>query len=85
VAVGVWSNLWAGRVGVSEADGKVEVTLSDLPPGHYKVAVVKLQTCGQRDGQPTAVDCQRLSNVVEVTVTEYCEVNRVTDMEFWGP
>ena len=86
VAIGVWSDAWQGRVGISEADGKYEVPLSDLPPGHFKVAVVKLETCTQRDGQPTAIDCQRLSNVVTgVTVTEHCEVNRVTEIEFVGP
>jgi hypothetical protein len=86
VAVGVWSDSWKGRVGISEADGKYEVSLSDLPPGHYKVAVVKLQTCGQLDGRPTAVDCQFLSNIITgVTVTEFCDVNRVTDIDFYGP
>jgi len=85
VAVGVWGGAWGGRVSISEADGKYEVPLSDLPPGHYFVAVVRLETCGQRDGQPTAIDCQRLSNVLEVTVTEFCEVNRVTEVDFTGP
>jgi hypothetical protein len=86
VAVGVWSNTWQGRVGISEADGKYEVPLSDLPPGHYQVAVVKLDTCKIQNGQPTAVDCRRLSNVITgVTVTEFCDVNRVTEIEFRGP
>jgi hypothetical protein len=86
VAVGVWSNTWQGRVGVSEADGKYEVPLSDLPPGHYQVAVVKVDTCKVQNGQPTAVDCRRLSNVITgVTVTEFCDVNRVTEIEFRGP
>jgi hypothetical protein len=86
VAVGVWSDTWQGRVGISEADGKYEVPLSDLPPGHFQVAVVKLDTCVLQDGQPTAVNCKRLSNVVTgVTVTEFCDVNRVTEIEFRGP
>jgi hypothetical protein len=86
VAVGVWSNVWQGRVGISEADGKFEINLSDLPPGHFQVAVVKLQTCGQLDGQTTAKDCQFLSNIITgVTVTEFCDVNRVTEINFYGP
>jgi hypothetical protein len=86
VAIGVWSADWQGRVGISEADGKYEVPLSDQAPGHYNVAVVRLETCGQRDGLPTAVDCQRLSAVISgVTVTELCEVNRVTEIDFTGP
>lgn len=85
VSVGAWGAEWGGRIGISEADGKYEIPLSDLPPGHYFVAVVRLETCGQRDGQPTAIDCQRLSNVLEVTVTEFCEVNRVTEVDFNGP
>lgn len=86
VAVGVWSDVWQGRVGISEVDGKFEVNLSDLPPGHFKVAVVRLQTCGEMDGQTTAKNCQFLSNIITgVTVTEYCEVNRVTEIDFRGP
>jgi len=86
VAIGVWGDIWQGRVRVSEADGKFEVPLSDLSPGHYKVAVVKLETCSLRDGLPTAVDCQKLSNVITgVTFTEDCNVNRVTEIEFRGP
>jgi hypothetical protein len=85
VAVGVWSAAWEGRVTTSQPDGKYEITLSDVPVGHYWVAVVRLDTCGQRDGQPTAKDCQRRSNEVEITVTEDCNVNRVTEVEFTGP
>lgn len=86
VAVGVWSDAWDGRVSISELNGKYEVPLSDLPPGHYKVAVVKLETCTMRGDDPTARDCQRLSNVITgVTVTEDCNVNRVTEIEFRGP
>jgi hypothetical protein len=85
-AVGVWSDTWQGRVGVSEADGKYDVPLTDVPPGHFRVAVVKLDTCVLLDGQPTAVNCKRLSNVIsDVTVTEDCTVNRVTEIDFRGP
>jgi hypothetical protein len=86
VAVGVWSDTWQGRVGISEADGKYDVPLTDLPPGHFQVAVVKLDTCVVQNGQPTAINCKRLSNVISgVTVTEFCDVNRVTEIEFRGP
>ncbi len=69
----------------SEADGKYDLPLTDVPFGKYHVAVVRLETCSQRDGLPTAVDCQRLSAPVEVTVTEDCNVNRVTEVDFIGP
>lgn len=88
VAVGVWSDLWLGQVTVSEASGKYEVALTNLPPGKFKVAVVKLETCAQSVSGPTAVDCQRLSNVVEVTASENCTgvgANQVTEVEFRGP
>ena len=89
VAVGVWSDAWTGRVSVTEADGKFELTLSDLPRGTFKVAAVKLETCGLRDGQPTASDCQVISNVVgNVVTTQHCEgagANQVTEVEFRGP
>ena len=82
VAVGVWSGLWDGDVAVSQADGKYDIPLTNVPYGKYHVAVVNLDTCDQRDGRPTAVNCQRRSNVVDITVTEHCEVNRVTEVEF---
>jgi hypothetical protein len=85
VAIGVWSDLWDGEVRVSQADGKYDIPLTTVPYGKYHVAVVKLDTCEQRDGLPTAVNCQRRSNVVDITVTEFCEVNRVTEVEFRGP
>lgn len=56
-----------------------------MPFGSYEVAAVKLDTCAQQGGQATAVDCQRLSNVVKVTVTEDCKVNRVSEVDFSGP
>jgi hypothetical protein len=85
VAIGVWSNAWVGRVGISQADGKFDVPLTDLPPGGFSVAVVRLESCPQQDGQATAIDCQRLSNVLKITVTEDCNVNKVTEVEFSGP
>jgi hypothetical protein len=85
VAVGVWSPTWVGDVSVSQADGKYEVNLSSVPPGAYLVAVVKIDTCSQQDGRTTAVNCQRLSNIVEATKTEDPSVNRVTEVEFTGP
>ena len=88
VAVGVWSDLWAGAVSVSQADGKYDVNLTNLPAGTYQVAVVKLETCQQRDGLPTAVDCQRLSLPLGVTKTENCTgsgANQVSEVDFTGP
>jgi hypothetical protein len=85
IAVGVWSNLWVGSVTTAEADGKYELTLTGLPYGEYQVAVVKLDTCSQQDGAPIAVGCQLRSNVVKITVTEFCEVNRVSEVDFIGP
>ncbi|MGC9334630.1 MAG: hypothetical protein ACP5JJ_10810 [Anaerolineae bacterium] len=56
-----------------------------MPFGSYEVAAVRLDTCVQQGDQVAAVGCQRLSNVVKVTVTEDCEVNRVSEVEFSGP
>jgi hypothetical protein len=89
VAVGVWSDAWAGLVSTSEANGKFELTLTHLPPGTFKLAVVKPDTCSQQDGRPTANNCQFLSNIVDnVITTENCEgdgANQVTEVEFTGP
>ncbi|MGD9316753.1 MAG: hypothetical protein PVG56_07970 [Anaerolineae bacterium] len=85
VAVGVWGGTWDGEVRVSQADGKYDIPLTNVPYGRYQVAIVRVETCEQRDGLPTAVNCQRRSNVVDITVTEFCEVNRVTEVEFRGP
>jgi hypothetical protein len=85
VAVGVWSTTWAGAVGTSKADGRFDVLLSGMPFGGYQVAVVRLETCGQLNGLETAIQCQRLSNVKDVTVTENCNLNRRTDLEITGP
>jgi hypothetical protein len=89
IAVGVWSDAWAGSVSVSEVSGKYEVPLSGLPAGLYRAAVVRIETCSQQDGRVTASNCQLLSNVVEnLRTTEYCEgdgANQVTEVEFVGP
>lgn len=89
VAVGVWTDIWGGRVALSEPSGKFSLTLSDVPPGTFNVAVVRLETCGQRDGLPTASDCRIISNVLaNVVVTEKCSgtgANQVTVLEFTGP
>jgi hypothetical protein len=89
IAVGVWSDAWQGRVSVTEASGKYEVPLSGLPAGAYKAAIVKIETCSQQDGRFTAINCQRLSNIVgNLVTTENCEgdgANQVTEVEFVGP
>jgi hypothetical protein len=85
VSVGVWSPLWVGAVGTSGADGKFDVPLTNVPFGDYQVAVIKLDTCAQQDGLPTAIQCQRLSNVTKISVTENCNVNRVTELAVTGP
>jgi hypothetical protein len=85
VAVGVWSPTWVGSVGISQADGKFDVPLTNVPPGEYTVAVVRFETCAQQDGQTTAIDCQRLSKEIKVTKTADCNVNQVTEIEFRGP
>ena len=85
VAVGVWSPSWLGIVALSQDDGKFELPLTNVPPGHYFVAVVKLATCPQQDGVYTAKDCQKQSNVLEVTKTEDCNVNQVTEIKVVGP
>lgn len=88
VAVGVWSDAWQGRVSVSEDSGKYELSLSDVPAGTFQIAVVRLETCSQRDGLPTAVDCQRVSAVIRVATTDNCtgtDANQVTEVDFRGP
>jgi hypothetical protein len=89
VAVGVWSDGWEGRVSESEANGKYELPLTDIPPGAFTVAVVRLETCSQQGGRTTAKNCQTISNIVGgVFTTENCEgegANQVTEIEFVGP
>jgi hypothetical protein len=89
VAVGVWSDAWEGRVSTAEASGKYELPLTDIPPGMFRVAVVRLETCSQQDGRLTAKNCQIISNVVtNVMTTAHCQgdgANQVTEIEFVGP
>ena len=88
VAVGVWSAEWDGAVTVSEPNGKYELRLNHVPPGAFQVAVVQFDTCGQRDGDATARDCKKLSNVVGMVTTESCTgdgASQVTEIEFSGP
>lgn len=89
VAVGVWSDAWSGHVSVSEPSGKYELPLSGLPPGTFKVAVVKQDTCGQQDGRITADNCVRLSNTLpNIITTAHCAgegANQVTEIDFAGP
>lgn len=85
VAIAVWSPTWAGRVAVSKADGLYDLALTDVPYGEYQVAAVRYETCTQRNGVVTALNCEQISNVVKVTVTEHCEVNRVSEVDFTGP
>ena len=73
---------------MSEDSGKYELPLSDVPAGTFTVAVVKLETCSQVDGQATAVDCQRISNEIPVATTDNCtgaDANQVTEVDFRGP
>ncbi|MFN2227020.1 MAG: carboxypeptidase-like regulatory domain-containing protein [Anaerolineae bacterium] len=85
VAVGVWSNTWLGAVAVSDAEGKYDIPLTNVPVGQYLVAVVDLGSCPQQGGLPTASGCTRLSKPVEFTITEDCNVSRVTEVDFTGP
>jgi hypothetical protein len=89
VAVGVWSDTWEGKVSVSEASGKYDVGLAGIPPGMFKAAVVKLDSCSQQDGRVTAKDCKFLSNLVSgIVITEQCQgegANQVTEVDFVGP
>lgn len=85
VAVGVWSNTWLGAVAVSDAEGKYDIPLSNVPVGQYLIAVVRLETCTLQGGLPTASGCTRLSKPIEFTITEDCNVSRVTEVDFIGP
>ena len=84
VSVGVWSDTWGGEVKVTEDSGKFDVVLMGMPFGKYYAAVVEPGTCQL----PSAVGCQRRSNVLEVTITEKCSgsgANQVTELSFVGP
>jgi hypothetical protein len=88
VAVGVWSDEWSGSVTRSEASGKYSLPLRNVPLGRFWVAVVQWETCGQQGERRTAVDCQRRSNLVEITITEHCEgagASNAAVVEFTGP
>jgi hypothetical protein len=88
VAVGVWSNTWTGIVTTSEQDGKFAVNLSNLPPGEFRVAVVRYESCTTQGELRTASGCQLLSNVVTFSITENCTgagASQVAIVEFRGP
>jgi hypothetical protein len=88
IAVGVWSGSWPGRVTTSEPNGKFSLRLTDLPPGQFQVAVVRLESCNKQGDDWTAVDCQRLSAPVDITITAECEgpgASNVAYIEFTGP
>jgi hypothetical protein len=88
VAVGVWAGAWEGRVSVSEPNGKFDLELTGIQPGTFQVVVVRLETCSQQDGRPTAKNCKFLSNIVNVSTTANCQgegANQVTEVEFVGP
>jgi hypothetical protein len=87
-AIGVWTNDWPGRVVQSEPSGKYSVNLADPGAGDYKVAVVRLETCPWQGELQTAVDCEKLSNLVSFVITEHCEgpgASNVTKVDFTGP
>jgi hypothetical protein len=49
---------------------------------------VRLETCDQSGGLPTAINCQRLSNIQQVATTENCTgagANQVTELDIIGP
>ncbi len=88
IAIGVWAETWVGTVSQSEADGKFELSLTGLPPGTFKVAAVRWDTCSEQEGRRTAVNCRLESNVVEIVTTANCTgagASQVTEMNFVGP
>lgn len=88
VAVGVWSDEWSGNVTRTEPNGKFSLPLRNVPLGRFWVAVVQFETCGQQGDVRTAVDCQRHSNLVEITITEHCVgagASNSAVVEFVGP
>jgi hypothetical protein len=88
IAVGVWSDSWQGRVSTSEPDGKYDISLGGVQPGTFNVAVVRLETCGQREGLPTAADCAVRSNILRVDTTVQCSgagASQVPMVDFTGP
>ncbi len=88
VAVGIWSDAWWGIVTLSELDGKYAFNLMNLPPGKFKIAVVRYETCAAQGELRTANDCQRQSGIVEITLTENCTGDNATQVvwvDFTGP
>ena len=88
IAVGVWSDTWVGSVAQSEASGKYEVSLTGLPDGNYKVAVVKWETCTEQEGRRTAHKCQLRSEVLTIFNNQDCNAanaSQVTQIDFIGP
>ena len=88
VGIAVWTDLWEGRVSVSEPDGKFDRPLSGLPAGTFHVAVVRQETCDQQGGEITARNCKVISNVLNVKLTEQCTgagANQVTVLRVTGP
>lgn len=89
VAVGVWSDMWDGAVGISESNGKFWIDLTHLPRDvPYYAAVVDLATCNQGGGQPTAKSCRLLSPVKGVSSTTKCSgtgANNLTELVARGP
>lgn len=88
VAVGIWSDTWSGTVTTSEASGKYAFNLMNLAPGKFKLAVVRYETCAVQGELRTADACQRLSGIVEITITENCTgtgANQVSLVDFTGP
>jgi hypothetical protein len=88
VAVGVWSDEWWGSVTTTEPSGKFSLPLRNVPLGTFWVAVVQWETCGQHGDSRSAVECNRLSNRVEITITEHCKgpgASNSAVIEFTGP
>jgi hypothetical protein len=88
VAIGVWSDTWVGNVAQSEASGKYEVSLTGLPDGTYKVAVVTWETCTEQEGRRTAHKCQLQSEIVTIVNNQDCnaaDASQVTVIDFIGP
>jgi hypothetical protein len=88
VAIGIWSDSWAGLVTLSEANGKYAYNLMNLPPGKFMLAVVQYETCAVQGELRTANACQRQSGIVEIILTENCtgtDANQVSLVDFTGP
>ena len=87
-AIGVWTDQWPGRVVQSEPSGKYSLNLADPGAADYRVAVVRLETCPWQGELQTAVDCEKMSNLVAFTITAHCQgsgASNVTQVDFTGP